>query len=167
MSDVVELPTMRQVANYQFGAGAGSILFPHSGTVRIQRSKNGRPSQIIAQTPASPSADGPAEQRLVSYGIDGRFTLGPAGGQRLVAGLDPPAYRVVVGDESVPFVRDGRNAFAKFVRQADPAIRPGDETLVVDKQGSLLGVGRAEIDAAAMTDFDRGMAVQIRAGFDD
>jgi uncharacterized protein with predicted RNA binding PUA domain len=82
----------------------------------------------------------------------------------LHATLDHPRYRVVVGDESEPFVRDGRNAFAKFVTDADSQIRPGDEVLVVHEAGPLLGVGRAELSGPAMLDFQTGMAVKVRDG---
>ena len=104
----------------------------------------------------------PDGDRIVSYGTDGRFTLGVAGGHRLQSALSPPKSRVVVGDESEPFVRDGRNVFAKFVRRVDPAVRPGDEVLVEHFDGDLLAVGRAELSADAMTDFDTGMAVKVR-----
>jgi len=71
--------------------------------------------------------------------------------------------RVAVGAESVPYVRDGRNAFAKFVREVDAAVRPGDEVLVTHA-GDLLAVGRAELPAGAMADFDTGVAVAVRHG---
>jgi uncharacterized protein with predicted RNA binding PUA domain len=70
---------------------------------------------------------------------------------------------VVVGEESVPFVREAKNAFAKFVTEADRDLRPGDEAAVTH-DGELLGVGRVELPAAGMADFDRGMAVKIRNG---
>ena len=70
----------------------------------------------------------------------------------------------VVGDDSEPFVREERNVFAKFVREVDPAVRPRDEVLVEHHDGSLLAVGRAELSAAAMHDFDTGMAVSVREG---
>jgi uncharacterized protein with predicted RNA binding PUA domain len=146
---------LRTVADYQFGAGAGAALFPPDAEAELtlHRSTGGRPRQVVAP-----------EGRVVSYGTDGRFTLGAAGGRRLHAALDPPAYRVVVGDESEPYVRDGANAFAKFVRDVDPAVRPGDEVLVVHERGDLLGVGRAELPAGAMRDFGTGMAVKTREG---
>ncbi|MGQ4555908.1 PUA domain-containing protein [Halobellus sp. GM3] len=177
------LAELRTVADYQFGAGAGEALFPSGGgdaarsgepgdggsddgdsgdsggddagseALTIHRSTGGRPRQIVA-----------AEGRLVSYGTDGRFTLGVAGGRRLIGALEAPAYRVVVGEESEPFVRDGKNAFAKFVREADPAIRPGDEVAVVRGDDTLLAVGRAELSAEAMADFETGMAVHVRDG---
>ena len=93
------LAALETVADYQFGAGAGAALF--DGTVEVRRTSSGRPQQVLV--------DG---ERVVSYGTDGRVTLGAAGGRRLQRALDPPAYRVVVGDDSEPFVREGRNAFA-------------------------------------------------------
>ena len=146
---------LRTTADYQFGRGAGAALFPDDATLDIEYSTGGRPSQIHAP-------DG----RLTSMNTDGRFTLGFAGGRRLHDALDHPAYRVAVGDDSEPFVRDGKNAFAKFVAEVDPEIRPGDEVLVVHEGGELLAVGRAELAAEAMLDFDSGMAVKVREGAD-
>lgn len=156
MSEPVEnTGRLRRIADYQFGNGAGEALFSH-GIVEVRRSASGRPRQVIG-----------SEGRLVSCGTDGRFTLGIAGGRRLARALDPPRGRVTVGEESEPFVRDGKNAFAKFVRGVDPEIRPGDEVLVVGNGGDLLGAGRAELPAGAMSDFGTGMAVKVREGADE
>ncbi|MFC6726939.1 PUA domain containing protein, partial [Halobium palmae] len=38
MSDNAELPDLRTVADYQFGAGAGAALFPPTEDVRVSRS---------------------------------------------------------------------------------------------------------------------------------
>jgi uncharacterized protein with predicted RNA binding PUA domain len=147
------LDALMTVADYQYGAGAGKALF--DGDVVVQRTSSGRPQQVLVD-----------DERVVSYGTDGRFTLGAAGGRRLQAALDSPAYRVVVGDDSEPFVRDGKNVFAKFVREVDPVIRPGDEILVEHYEGDLLAVGRAELSAQAMLDFESGMAVKVRDGIE-
>ncbi|WP_435195799.1 PUA domain-containing protein [Natronomonas sp. EA1] len=149
-----ERATLTTVADYQFGAGAGAALFPTDEPIDVIRTSSGRPAQI--QVP-----DG---ERIVSYGNDGRFTLGIAGGERLLAALPEGAYTVVVGDDSEPFVRDGKNVFAKFVRDVDPAVRPVDEVAVVHEEGDLLAVGRAELPASAMLDFKTGMAVKVREG---
>ncbi|MFB6117075.1 PUA domain-containing protein [Halosegnis sp.] len=166
--DADERRRLATVADYQFGRGAGAALFPSDEEPAVRRTSSGRPAQIHVGTGAgSHDADGsPAGERLVSYGDDGRFRLGPAGGRRLIAAFDSPRARVVVGDESAPFVRDGKNAFAKFVQAVDEAIRPGDEVAVVHADGELLAVGRAELPASGMTDFDSGMAVKIRAGIE-
>lgn len=166
-SDTDDLSRLRTTADYQFGAGVGAALFPEGEEMQVKRSSSGRPQQVIAHA-----------GRLVTYGTDGRFTLGLEGGRRVAGALEPPAGRVVVGDESEPFVRDGKNVFAKFVSAVGPEVRPGDEVVVVHEDsveprstesrtasgGSLLGVGRAELSAAAMADFDTGMAVMVREG---
>ncbi len=151
-----DLPALRTTADYQFGAGAGAALFPRDETLEIRRSSSGRPQQVHA-----------GGSRLVTYATDGRFTLGLAGGARLADALDTPAGRVVVGDESEPFVRDGKNVFAKFITEVDDDVRAGDELLVTHEDGYLLAVGRAELDADAMLDFDTGMAVKVRDGADE
>ncbi|MDS0293375.1 PUA domain-containing protein [Halogeometricum luteum] len=146
------LSDLRTVADYQFGAGAGRALFPDDD-LTVKRSTSGRPRQVLGD-----------ESRVVSYGTDGRFTLGVEGGRRLVEQFPAPANRVAVGAESEPFVRDGKNAFAKFVTEVDPAVRPGDEVAVVTTDDDVLGVGRAELSADAMDDFQSGMAVFVRHG---
>lgn len=150
-----ELARLRTVADYQFGAGAGAALFPPTEEFEVTHSTSGRPRQV--RTDAG---------RLVSYGTNGRFTLGLEGGRRLVDALPAPTARVVVGSESEPFVRDGKNVFAKFVQAVDDDVRPNDEVAVVHADGEVLAVGRAELAADAMRDFETGMAVKVRAGAD-
>jgi uncharacterized protein with predicted RNA binding PUA domain len=152
---MTDLADLRTVADYQFGRGAGATLFPPEEDLSITRTSSGRPRQIRA-----------GEKRLVTYETDGRFRLGMAGGRRLQQALSEDAYRVVVGDESEPFVREGRNTFAKFVSRADESIRPRDEVLVEHTDGSLLAVGRAELSGAGMLAFDTGMAVFVRDSSD-
>jgi uncharacterized protein with predicted RNA binding PUA domain len=147
----------RTVAAYQFGAGAGDALFPGDEFYDVKRTSSGRIEQV-----------GVDAGRLVTLGTDGRYTLGIEAGRRLADNLDDGTYQVVVGDESEPFVRDGKNVFAKFVADADPQIRPYDEVAVVHADsGDVLAVGRAELPADAMLDFDTGMAVQVREGADE
>jgi uncharacterized protein with predicted RNA binding PUA domain len=153
MGDIEKVAQLRVAADYQFGRGVGEALFPPGEDFDVEYTTSGRPRQVHA--PAG---------RLVTYAVDGRFTLGLEGGRRILETSRPPTNRVVVGEESDPFVRDGKNAFAKFVRDVDPAIRPGDEVVVVTEADTLLGVGRAELWAEAMRDFGTGMAVKVRAG---
>lgn len=146
-----EYRMLRRVANYQFGSGAADALFPDDEELTVYRTSSGRPEQVLA-----------TDDRLVTYGVDGRFRLGVAGGRRLLAALDAPRHQVVFGDESEPYVRDGRNGFAKFVQQADTDLRPGDEVMAVHADGHLLAVGRAELAGTGMLDFESGMAVFVR-----
>ena len=150
-----EFADLRTIADYQFGGGAGAALFPldEESDLEIDRTTSGRPQQIHA-----------AAGRLVSYGTDGRFTLGLEGGRQLHEALEYPAYRVVVDDESDPFVRDGKNVFSKFVLEAGKEIRAGDDVVVVHERGEVIAVGRAELDGRSILEFETGMAVHVRNG---
>lgn len=150
-----ELKRLRRVADYQFGSGAGVAIFPDTAALGVEHTSSGRPSQVHA--PAG---------RLITQTTDGRFTISPLAGRRLAAAFDAPTHRVVLGDESEPYVREGRNAFAKFVRDVDDGLRPGDEVLVT-VDGDLIAVGRAELSGPSMRAFETGMAVKVRAGIDD
>lgn len=141
------------IARYQFGLPAGRHFLPDD-ELRVTRSRSGRIDRIY---------DG--EDRLCTITTHGRLTLGIAGGYRLHTLGDPPCNRVVIDDEAVPFVAEGRNAFAKFVLEVDPAIRPRDEAVVVDATDRPVAVGRAELSAEGMVAFDRGMALAIRHPF--
>ena len=143
---------LTRVADYQWGRGAGTALFD-DGDPEVTHTSSGRPRQVIGEN-----------GRLVTYATDGRFTLGVDGGKRLSEGLSDGRYQVVVGDESEPFVREGRNAFAKFVTEADPAIRPGDEVVLTHERGDALAVGRAELSGEGLLGFETGVAVFVRDG---
>jgi uncharacterized protein with predicted RNA binding PUA domain len=140
---------MRTVADYQFGPGAGETLFSPDETLSMTRTSSGRPRQLKANG-----------ERIATYETDGRFRLGVAGGRQLQDA--DVGYRVVVGGESKPYVSEGRNAFAKFVIEADDAIRPRDDVVVEHTDGTVLAVGRAELSGAGMAAFETGMAVKVR-----
>lgn len=160
-----EVARLRRVANFQFGQGGAEALFGDVddatagagpvGDLTVERTSSGRIEQL--------HDDG---DRLAAIATNGRFVLSVRGARRIVDGLPAPRHRVAVGAESVEYVREGRNAFAKFVTDADPALRPGDETVVVH-DGAVLGVGRAELSPDGMADFDTGVAVSIRHGAGD
>jgi 7-cyano-7-deazaguanine tRNA-ribosyltransferase len=95
---------------------------------------------------------------------DGMFTLKEEGARRLRLGFEPPTLRVVVTDESVPFNREGKNVFARFVLDCDEDIRPMDEVLVVDKNDSLIAIGRTLMNREEMLSFEMGVAVKVRQG---
>lgn len=143
------LSKVRLVADYQFGKGSGEALFP--GNVEFKLSSTGRVSQIFL--------DG---SRLATLKTDGRFTLSDDGGKRLHGATDPPRMRVRFGEESVPFLRDGRNGFAKFVRDVDDRIRARDEVLVTGPKDDFVTTGRAELSPVEMRDFEKGVAVFVR-----
>ncbi|MGA9403080.1 MAG: pseudouridine synthase, partial [Haladaptatus sp.] len=43
-----DLPALRTTADYQFGAGAGTALFPPEEDLEVRHSSSGRPQQVHA-----------------------------------------------------------------------------------------------------------------------
>ena len=139
------------VADMQFGQGASEALF--TGKTHIVKSKRtGKIRNIIC--------DG---SHVVSMRAeDGLFTLKLDGGRRLHQRLKYPLLRVVVTDDAVPFVKEGKSVFAKFVSECDPDLRPYDECLIVDEHDMFLGIGRTILTRNEMLTFRHGMAVKTR-----
>jgi 7-cyano-7-deazaguanine tRNA-ribosyltransferase len=83
------------------------------------------------------------------------------GAERLRERLAPGRNRVVVADDAVPFVREGRSLFVRFVVQADPALVPGSSALLVDRSDALLAVGRLLLAPHEMPHLSRGVAAWV------
>jgi 7-cyano-7-deazaguanine tRNA-ribosyltransferase len=139
---------LRAIADYQFGKGAGGALMS-GATARWARTDRIRSvysgDELIATLRAG----------------DGLLTLTGAGAERLLA-LSPPGNRVVVIDDAIEFVKDGKSVFAGFVADADPEIRPYQEVVVVSKKDEFLGTGRALLNSSELLSFKKGVAVKIR-----
>jgi 7-cyano-7-deazaguanine tRNA-ribosyltransferase len=149
----VQRARLRAVADFQFGRSAADALL--AGTLELVTSKaTGKVRNVIR--------DG--AHILSVRAEDGFFTLRAEGGKLLHAAFAKPRLRVVVETETAAFNRQGKNVMAKFVRDADPEIRPFDEVLIVDGTDALVAVGRALMNREEMIAFDRGVAVQVRDG---
>ncbi len=105
-------------------------------------------------------------------GPDGpRFVVGPdgtprptfRGGGAVHAATGAGRFRVEVAEDAVPFVREGRSLFARFVQGADPALVPGSSALLVDREDTLLAVGRLALAPHEMRAMRRGVAVHVIA----
>ena len=144
---------VRATADLQFGRGAADALL--RGQVSYAVSKNtGKIRNVLV--------DG--EHVLSLRAEDGFFTLKAAGARRLHAAFPRPRLRIVVDPDAVPFHREGKNVFAKFVTDVDPELRPGDEALVVSPEDELCAVARAAMNRREMLAFTRGVAAFVREG---
>jgi len=149
-SENSSLRRVQVIADYQFGNGAGTALFPEGCTFIY--STTGRIRQVLFEG-----------TRLATVrASDGRLTLGIEGARRVKECL--PGYRVVIRDDVAEFVAKGKNTFAKHVLDADPAIRAGDDVLVVDSGDRLIACGAAVVSGAEMLAFNYGVAVRVRQG---
>jgi uncharacterized protein with predicted RNA binding PUA domain len=151
-SENSSLRRVQTIADYQFGGGSGTGLFPEECTFIF--STTGRIRQILFKG-----------VRLATVrAADGRLTLGIEGAKRLMKLLPPPGYRVIVREDVAEFVAQGKNAFAKHVVSADPAIRAGDDVLVVAGGDRLIACGAAVVSGTEMLAFNYGVAVRVRQG---
>ena len=143
------------VLDVQFGKGVGDVL----NGKRIDLVKSERTGKI-----RNVIIDG--MHAFSMRAGDGRFTLKLQGGRLLLEVLKPPKMRVEIDDEPAEFAAKGNNVFAKFVRECDPDIRPGDDVLVVNSRGELAAVGRALMNREEMLAFKRGVAVRVKDSSD-
>lgn len=144
----IDVQKIRAVAFYQFGKCPD--LF--RGKIKLVKSKNGKIRNVFVDN-----------EHILSVRNDGFYTLKMDGAKRLHSIFKYPKMRVVVNDDAVPFIKDGKTVFSRFVVECDPEIRPRDEVLIVDKNDVLIGVGKALMNREEMLSFKKGIAVKNRA----
>ena len=69
---------------------------------------------------------------------------------------------MIINEDAIPFVTEGKSVFAKFVIEIDPELRARDEVLVVDEKDNLIRTGTLVLSPIEVRDFDRGPAVRVR-----
>jgi len=74
-----------------------------------------------------------------------------------------PAW-IVVTDDAVPFIKQGRNVMHGFVEGVDKWLRPNENVLIVDTNGNLVGFGRSNSTVSEMASSTKGIAVKTREG---
>lgn len=149
--EVSDESIVRKIVDYQFGRGASRFF----DRISVERSKRtGRMRYVYSRG------------KLIGTlrPSDGFIVLTVEGGNLIKRALPLPKARVVVSDEAIEFVRQGKSVFAGFVRDADPEMRPGDEALIVNRMDDLLGVGKAKLNREEMISFSHGVAVKTRSG---
>jgi archaeosine synthase len=132
--------TLRAVADYQFGAGAGDALFDDLRTE--------------SRYPKLRALDGDGEQLATLVAEYGVLSLTLAGARRWVAS-EVPTKRVRIDD----FVPHG-SVLAPGVVDAGDEVRVGDEVVV--EGPSAFAVGRAEMSGPEMVESTRGIATEVR-----
>ncbi len=142
---------IKSISDMQFGKGAGTAFL--NGKVRTVKSKKTDKIRNIYQN----------DKHILSMRApDGMFTLKIEGAKVLHKLFKYPKLRVIVDDDAVPFIKDGKSVFAKFVEDCDPELRPFDECLIVDNKDNLIGNGRCLLNRLEMLSFNYGMAVKTR-----
>ncbi|MEM2219184.1 MAG: tRNA guanosine(15) transglycosylase TgtA [Candidatus Korarchaeum sp.] len=129
------------VLSYQFG-----VPFPKIDDVSIRRSRSTGTLREV-------------KLRGITIGhfrpSDGAFIPTLEGASLLLKHLPYPIGRVVVNDPFADVVARGTTVFVKFVKEADPNIRPRSEVIIVSENDELLATGRALLSGAEYEEYHR------------
>jgi len=133
---------VRSTADFQFGPGAGELLAPENARLV------GKPyRQILCRLGKEQICSFIADSGLLSLTLEGAKRLAPL--NRYWVRLDAPSVK-------------GGSIFAVGVREADTAIRPGDEVIILNDRGEVTATGRSEMSGREMCELNRGRAVSVR-----
>jgi len=145
------LKAVRDIADYQFGRGAGEKLFPEGCRVQLSK-RTGKPRYVYL-----------GEDLLATIRYpDNLLALTLKGAERLRQVLGEKARRVIVKEEAVEKLRKGMNLAAGDLVFCSDDIRPGDEVVVEGENGRILAVGRAVVSAQTMREVGSGVIVRVR-----
>ncbi len=87
-----------------------------------------------------------------------------AGAERIIEGVKDFDQYVVVVDDVLEFLEQGKNLFSKHVKEVGDGVKPGQETIILDTDGKVAAVGKAILTKHEMTKFKTGVAVKTRRG---
>ena len=138
--------------DYVFGRGVSGAL-PKSRLKAVYSRKSGRVKEVLH--------DG---RLFATVKTSGAIALSVYGASKMVKSRAFLRNCVVVKDDAVEFVKEGKSVFCKFVDSAGRDVLPRSEVAVLDRGGRVIGVGRAIIAGRYMQQFYSGVAVKVRQG---
>lgn len=150
------LQRVRSVADYQFGKGAGVLLFPENVEIQLSRA-TGRIRYVMLN----------GERLATLRPTDGLFSLSVAAARLAVEQSGFGGCLVAVRSDVSEFVSDGGDVFAAHVVKVDDDVHAKDEVIVVDEAGKVVAVGRAVLSSSEMKAFKAGVAVKVRHGSEE
>jgi 7-cyano-7-deazaguanine tRNA-ribosyltransferase len=148
--NVRDMDRIRGIMEYQFGPGASELM---EDSFRIKKSRRTGRIRWIYQ----------GKELIASVRASDHFIIPKKYlADKLKDKFKYPKLRVVVDDDAVSFISEGKSVFAKFVADIDPELRVNDEVLVVDKRDDLIRLGTLILSPREVRDFSRGVAVRVR-----
>ena len=136
--------------DYEFGPGTSRAL-PKKGLKFVYSKRSDRMKQVFHD-----------DMLFATIRPNGAIAPTIYGASVLMKSKAYMANTVVVEQDAVEFVRQGKSVFCKFVRSAGKHVLSGGEVAVLDPEGNLLAVGRAIVHGDHMRQFKYGVAVKTR-----
>ncbi|KSW11353.1 RNA modification enzyme MiaB [Pyrodictium occultum] len=144
-----EVLRLRGIADYQFGYPAGDLLIPDDAVVGVSPGTR-RIREVYG------------EEGLLAVlrAHDYLFSLSPRGARRLLS-LPEPRLRAWVSPDAMGELR--KSIPCRAVRRLDTSLLAGDEVIVLDERGVLLGVGRLRLSPEEILEEECwGEAIRVR-----
>jgi uncharacterized protein with predicted RNA binding PUA domain len=139
--------------DYEFGRGTASAL-PKDGLKFTYSRRSGRMKQVTHRG-----------RLFATIRPNGAIAPTLYGASVLAKSKRYLSNAVVVRDEAVSFVKEGKSVFCKFVESAGKHVLPRGEVVVLDRTGEVIGVGKAKLRGDFMLSFNSGVAVKIRGTY--
>lgn len=140
------------MVDYLFGRGVSRAL-PKEGMRLVYSRRSGRVKLVFHE-----------KKLFATVRPNGSMALSLHAASTLSASRSFLENCVTVKEDAVPFVRGGRSVFCKFVARAGKRVAPRGEVTILDPSGNVIGVGRATMNGAYMSQFKSGAAVKVREG---
>ena len=151
LSGSLLLRIVRDIADYQFGRGAGEKLFPSECVVEVSK-RTGRPRYVRLDGDIIATIRYP----------DNMIALSLRGAERLRETLGDRAPRIVLRESGMERVLRGMSPLAADIQYCSDGIRPGEEVLVESSDGKLIAIGRAITSSRIMRELKTGAVIKIR-----
>ena len=147
------LAKVRSIADYQFGKGVGTMLFPDN--IEIQYSpRTGRIRFINLN----------GERLATLRPTDGVLSLSIKAAVFMAEKTPFAKCFVTVQNEVSKFIAAGGDVFAVHVVKVAEEVGAKDEVIALDEDGKVLAVGRTMLSSEEMKAFKTGVAVKVRHG---
>ena len=144
---------VRSIADYQFGKGVGTKLFPEDITIQLSP-RTGRIRYI--------NLDG--ERLATLRPTDGLLSLSIKAAQTMAQDIPEAKCFVTVKNDVAPYIAKGGDVFAVHVVKVDDEVGAKDEVIAIDEDRHVLAVGRTLLSSSEIRAFKTGAAVKTRHG---
>jgi conserved protein with predicted RNA binding PUA domain len=144
---------VRSIADYQFGKGVGTKLFPENITIQLSP-RTGRIRYI--------NLDG--ERLATLRPTDGLLSLSIKAAETMAKDIPEAKCFVTVKNEVASYIAKGGDVFAVHVVKVDDEVGAKDEVIAIDEDRQILAVGRTLLSSGEIRAFKTGAAVKTRHG---
>jgi predicted RNA-binding protein (TIGR00451 family) len=136
--------------DYEFGVGTSKAL-PREGLEFVYSKKSDRLKQVIHD-----------DRLFATIRPNGIISPTHYGATVLIKSKAYAQNTVVVEQDAVKFVSEGKSVFCKFVKSVGKHVLPSGEVAVLDPAGKVIAVGNARVHGDFMRQFKHGVAVKTR-----